>query len=94
MTDAEPLGIVAMLVDRDGREIATASDFKREAPGGYTLRQGQQYRAKMALCGAVMRALASPRLSDAIDNYTAERIVEGMQKQGCRIIIIPIGHKE
>ena len=89
-----PKGIVAVLVDHDGREIANASDFAPFNPAGFTLREAQEQRARRALCGAVMRALAAPSLCDAIEPHIAERIVDAMRPKGFRVLIIPIGHDE
>lgn len=89
-----PQGIVAVLVGPDGSQIATATDFHRGSSSGFDQCEVQTIRAKKALAFASMRALASPRLSNAIDEYMAERIVDGMCRQGCRVVIVPVGYQE
>lgn len=89
-----PQGIVAVLTGPDGREIATATDFHKGSPSGFDQNEAQTIRAKKALAAAAMRALASPRLSNAIDEYTAERIVTEMCNQGCNVVIVPVGYEE
>ena len=88
----DPPGIVAVLVGRDGREVAHAASFSRSAPAGFGLAEAQESRCRILLASAVMRALASPLLADNIDSYTAQRIVESMCSNGCRIVIVPVGH--
>lgn len=90
MTD-HPRGIVAVLIS-DGRVIASASVFETSVPGGFTLLEAQQMRARRALAMEVMRALASPLLADSIDLYTAESILSAMCNKGCRMSLVPIGH--
>ena len=43
---------------------------------------------------AAMRALASPRMCEAIDTYIAEQIMRAMCNKGCRVIIVPVGYDE
>ena len=51
-------GVTAVYV-YDGRVIAHASDFNRARYGGFMLIESQTHRVEMALCFAVVRALAS-----------------------------------
>ena len=89
-----PKGVVAVLIGRDGREVAHAGQFGLSAPAGYTSREFQETMARRALAMETMRALASPLLSDAIDAYDAERILRAMCEKGCRVAICPIGWDE
>lgn len=84
-------GVVAVLLGPDGRVIANAADFKLDTPGGYSLREAQQYRCLRALAIAVVDACASPMLRDAIDLYTAERIVAKLVNNGCKVHCIDVG---
>lgn len=87
-----PPGIVAVLIDKTGREVANASCFDPGAPAGFSLAEAQESRCRRKLAGAVMFALASPLLADNIDIYTAETIVRAMCNAGCRVVVIPVGH--
>ena len=89
-----PKGVVAVLVGNDGCEIATATAFNTGAPAGFSRQQYQEIAARSDLALAAMRALASPRLTDAIDGYTAERIMRKMcDEHGCRVVIVPVGYE-
>jgi hypothetical protein len=87
-----PQGVVAVLVGADGREIAHAADFKRDKPGGFTLDEAQRGRCKRALAMAVIDACASPMLRDSIEMYDAERIVQRLVDNGCRLHIFSVGY--
>lgn len=89
-----PKGVVAVLVNSDGREVANAAEFGASAPSGFTRQEFQESQARRALALAAMRALASPLLSDAVDAYTAEGIVRAMCNRGCRVVIVPVGYDE
>lgn len=89
-----PKGVVAVLVGADGCEIANTADFDAGKPAGFSQRDAQESRARRALAMATMEALASPRLTQAIDVYTAEQIVRRMCDQhGCRVVVVPVGHE-
>ncbi len=87
-------GVVIALVGPDGRHIAHATCFERGAPAGFNMREAQESRARRALGGEVMHALASPLLADAISHYHAEQIVSAMCERGCKTVMIPVGHDE
>ena len=93
MSDNIPQGMVAILIDKKGREIANATNFDEGAHGGFTQQEAQGIRAKQRLAYAVVRKLASPLLADAIDEYTAERIM-GLMRDNCgfQLMIVPIGY--
>lgn len=89
-----PKGVVAVLVGADGCELANAADFDAVKPAGFSQREAQESRARRALALATMNALAAPRLTQAIDAYTAEQIMRRMCDQhGCRVVIVPVGHE-
>lgn len=87
-----PQGIVAVLVDNAGREIANATDFDLCHPGGFTLRQTQEIRARENLAMTAVRNLSSPILSGAITRDKAELILRNMCLNGCKVIIVPVGY--
>lgn len=88
--DQTPPGVMAVYV-YDGRVIASASDFNRSAPGGFTIAEAQTYRARDALASKIVRALASPALYENLSTYDCRQIV---QKMKGREHIIPIGHAD
>lgn len=89
-----PKGVVAILVAQDGRELANAADFDRGTPAGFSRQEAQESRARRALALAAMNALASPRLAEAIDTYTAERIMRTMcEQRGCRVVTVAVGYE-
>lgn len=83
-----PKGLTAIYI-YNGRVIATASDFERSRPGGFTVREAQTHRVELALARAVVHALASPALYENLDAYGCEQIVRAMK--GTRHVI-PIGY--
>jgi hypothetical protein len=90
-----PTGVIAVLIGPDGREVANAADFGCGGPAGFSQQETQTMRAKQRLAHATMKALASPLLSNAIDTYQAERLVDEMCRAGgCRVLTIPTGHDE
>lgn len=89
-----PKGVVAVLVGADGIELANAAEFGTSAPAGFSRRDYQESIVRRALAMATMRALASPRLSDAIELHTAEQIMRAMCNGGCRVVIVPVGYEE
>lgn len=90
-----PKGVIAVLIGPDGREVANAADFGGGGPAGFSQKETQTMRAKQRLSHATMKALASPLLSNAIDTYQAERLVDEMCRTGgCRVLTIPTGYDE
>lgn len=89
-----PKGVVAVLVASDGREIANATDFNSGFPGGFSQQEAQKTRARRMLSLKTMRELASPLLSKSINEYDAERILQHMCENGCRVIVVPIGYSD
>lgn len=86
-------GVVLVFIDEQGNGIAHAADFHRSASGGFTLLDGQRYRARRALAVAVCNAYASPNLVRGMDTGDCERTVDMLvRKHGCRVHEIPIGH--
>lgn len=94
-TKKAPQGVVAVLVGSDGVELANAADFDRSAPAGFKREEAQASRARRALALAAMRSLASNRLYEAIDAYTAEQIMRRMcDSHGCRVVVVSVGHED
>ncbi|RAI36900.1 hypothetical protein [Rhodoplanes roseus] len=88
-----PPGVVAIVMAEDGHVIATATDFHREAPGGFELWDGQRMRAAKEAQWKAIDALCSPVVSKALDDYTTEQVFRKMQeKNNVRIVLIALGH--
>lgn len=87
-----PQGIVAVLLNKDGRPIVNATDFNLGGPGGFSQKEAQIIRAKDALAMKAVRELSSPVLSDAVQKYEAKQILDRMCENGCRVAIVPVGY--
>ena len=94
VTEKIPHGVVAILVSPDGNVIANASCFDRTTPGGFTMQEAQASRARDLLNYAVIKALSSPILSNAVSGYEASSIISAMRRNGCKIFEISIGYDE
>lgn len=89
-----PNGVVAILVSKNGNELASVTDFNRTTPGGFTLLEAQKSRARETLATKAMKELSSPLLSDSISQYHARGILSEMCDRGCKIIFVPVGYDE
>lgn len=94
MSDGTPPGMVGIFTDKTGRFVVTVSDFARDTPGGFSLRESQAYRVRLDLAREVIRAYCSPMILEAIQTHDCERIVNRLVKQGAKIMLIPIGHPD
>jgi hypothetical protein len=93
MSMAKVAGVVLVFIDERGHAIAHAGDFERQAPGGFTLHEGQRHRAKRALAHAVCNAYASPMLVRGMDSCDCERIMERLCRvHGCKVHEVSVGH--
>lgn len=90
MSTKPPKGVTAIYVYKD-RVLATASDFATSRPGGFTVQEAQESRARHQLSVEVVRALASPALYENLGSYDCDQIV---RKMGGSIHIAHIGHDE
>lgn len=89
-----PSGVVALFIGKDGRVIASVSDFNTSGYGGFSLQQAQEMRVKRSLAHEVMEKLSSPLICEAIDTYDAEKLVNSMcSRCGCRVEIVAVGHE-
>jgi hypothetical protein len=92
MSDEVPTGVTAIFVV-EGRVIAHATDFNRSRPGGFTVREAQESRAKAALGAAVVRELASPLLYSGLDRYDCERIMNSIKNGKVHVLAIEAAHE-
>lgn len=87
-----PNGVVAILTAPDGHVVATATDFDRSSSGGVSMREAQEYRAKLRLKREAVAAYCSAALVNALDQYLLERIVERLiSNGGHKLTVIPVG---
>jgi len=84
----QPPGVTALYV-HDGRVIAHVSDFHPSAPGGFTLLEAQTSRAKRNLAIELVRALSSPHLAEALDEFDCAGI---MRKMKGTVLVLQHGH--
>lgn len=88
-------GVVLIFLDERGNAIANAADFELQAPGGFTLREGQRRRARRDLAVAVCNAYASPLLVRGLEVGDCERVIERLCRvYGCKVQEVTIGHGE
>jgi len=88
-----PQGVVVILIDKKGREIANATDFNEGAPGGFKQQEAQVFRAKRMLALKMVAALVSPALREVITDYDAERMLNNLCENCCKLVIVPIGYE-
>jgi hypothetical protein len=89
-SETVPPGVIAVYV-HEGRVVAHAADFNRSTPGGFTVREAQESRVHMSLAHAVVRECCSRLVSDNLDSYECERI---LNKLPGKAHLIPIGHED
>lgn len=90
-----PQGVVALFIADNGRVIASATDFARDRPGGFSIKSAQEYRVKRALALAVVKEYCSPDFSRAFDYYQAEQVMHRLTgEHKCRVEFVMVGHKE
>lgn len=65
----DPKGVTAVLIDPQGRVVASASDFNRGGSAGISQREAQRYRVKTAC--------AVDYVTAACNGYVAEAIRRG-----------------
>lgn len=86
-----PSGVVLVFVNESGRHVANAACFKQSASGGYRLEDAQRLRARRSLARAVVDAYASRDLARAIDDYTAETIMDKLVREhGCHVALVNV----
>lgn len=76
MTENEktPKGII-MLFIHEGRVVAHAADFDVSRPGGFTIKEAQENRARDRLSHAVIRACCSELISKSLGSYECRSIM-------------------
>lgn len=61
-----PRGVTAVLIDPSARVVASASDFDKSHPAGFTVLEAQRRRARMAVANDYVLASCNPHLARAI----------------------------
>ena len=89
-TQTTPKGIVAVWTDDGGRTTVSVSDFDLSGYGGFTLQRSQEIRAKRSLQIEIVKRYCSPAVSDVLESYDCERIVDKMKGV---MSFIPVGHE-
>lgn len=85
-------GLVLVFIDERGHAIAHAADFEPQAPGGFSLRDAQRWRARRALAHAVCNAYASPMLVRGMETSDCERVIDRLCRvHGCTVHEIALG---
>lgn len=95
MSDAVPTpkGVVAVLTDKWGATVASASDFEQSSPGGFGLKEAQERRARGKLAMAMVNACCSSDVAEAFDPYDAEKMLRRLcDQRGMRVTFAPVGH--
>jgi hypothetical protein len=85
-----PRGVVGIYTDVRGNVIASTSDFADDKPDGTRLAEAQEWRAKDALCRAVVNAYCSQVVYNALGAYECAQIV---YKLDGKMTFIRIGHE-
>lgn len=89
-----PPGVVGVVVDAEGRAIASATDFYPDRPGGCALWEGQEQRLRQTLKAKTLDAYCSPVVAHALDAYTIGQVFDQVKrKHGLRIHYVAVGHR-
>lgn len=83
-------GVVGVYV-RDDRVVASASDFRTEQYGGFTLAESQKRRVEAKLARAVLNEYCAPVVASSLDTYYCDLVVQKMPGQ---MEFIEIGHDD
>ncbi len=89
MADQEIKGCVGVYQNKEGRIVASASDFKPDTYGGFNLFESQKVRTENSLARAVIVAYCSPAVYESLDAYDSLQIV---RKLGGKMTFIEITH--
>lgn len=97
MTDSgeTPKGVVVIVSGPDGYVWAHAADFDRTAPGGCTLLEGQEARARERVALKFIAATCNSNLGDVFEPYEARQLLDRVvRKRGFHLTVVPIGHAD
>lgn len=92
---SEIQGVVMVLVDEVGHEIASSSVFDQSTTAGFTRKQSQELLAKKVLAEKMMRAYCSPIFSSVVDEWQAQDLMRLLcRDRNHKIISIYVGYDE
>ena len=86
-------GTVGIYTDKQGRVIATATDFDPDRPGGYTKFEAQRLRVEKRIARAVIDAYCSEVVIAAMRDHDCERLLRGLIANGGKVTIIAVGYE-
>ena len=95
-----PLGVTVLVTDSTGRQVGVGSDFEALAPGGWSLREAQERRARTAAWWNAMDRTCRTEVAQAINQggvmFDASRAIRHrlMEQSGWREHVIVHGHGE
>jgi hypothetical protein len=87
-------GVVVVITWPTGEVAVNAADFDRSGYGGYTMQEAQSYRARNAAKRKLFQDLCHPDVPKAMTEYDVDRLWTAMEKNGYKMTVIAVGHKE
>ena len=85
-------GVVAIFLCKNGRVIATSTDFEKGYPTGFTQKEFQAVRAKAELKRKVVEAYSSPAMTELLSDYAYDVIFKDLIQAGGKIHYEYIGY--
>ena len=93
--DKIPCGVVAVLTDENGRSMAEATDFDNSRPGGFKLRESQEYRVRDRVALKMINNLCANAIVEVVHAHEANGIMNDLiSRKKWKLIIVPVGHEE
>lgn len=90
-----PKGVVSVLMDKDGRVIASSSDFERHGYGGFSLEESQRRRSRGILAQDMVRELCGPIIRQVVTSYDATEMMDALcRHHGFTVAVVTIGHDD
>ena len=91
----EPQGVIAILTGPDGYVWATAADFSKGTPSGYSQKEAQESRARSALAREYVRTTCHEMIAKVMRTHDCDQIVDALRNQhGYKCTIKYIGYPE
>lgn len=87
----EPKGVIAIITSPDGYVMATHADFDHSGFGGFKTWEAQRHRAVKFAKWALVKAYASPAMTDALEGYDLEQIAGKLLRKGHRLTLRAVG---
>lgn len=91
----DPPGVVMVLVNADGREVASAAYFGRNCPGGFRLLEAQKHYCRERLATETVARLCAFDVRDVMGSYDAEALVRKLcDQKKYQLHTIIVGHPD